>query len=145
MSFNNLIDAIQDRPASQPGSAAEWVAGKIAPGNTTVQKTAQILDLGLDLASGRINPAKMIVLRPGEGIPRLKWGTAAESIERNYGGAGKAFNKASDLFQGLAASDSIYGSTKDIYGSLNINNYFSNMQGTGGSGNQTLFGTSPRF
>lgn len=144
MNFNNLIDAIQDRPASMPSSAAEWVAGKFAPGNTTAQKSAQIIDLGLDLASGRVNPAKMIVLKPGEGIPRLKWGTAAESIERNYGAGGKAFNAASNVFQGGAAVGSIYDSGMDISGSLNLNSYFSNTQGTGGSGNQTLFGVSPR-
>lgn len=144
MSANNLISAIQDRPASMPSSAAEWVAGKISPGNKTAQKTAQILDLGLDLASGRVNPAKMIVLKPGEGIPRLKWGTAGDKIEREYGSAGKAFNTASDWFQGLAAADSIINSGMDISRSLNLNNYFSNMQGTGGSGSQTLLGTSPR-
>ncbi len=144
MNFNNLIDAIQDRSASQPASAAEWVAGKVAPGNTTVQRAAQVIDPGLDLASGRVNPTKMIVLKPGEGIPRLKWGTAAETIERNYGGAGQAFNKASDLFQGGAVAGSLYDSGKDIAGSLNLNNYFGNLQGTGGSGNQTLLGVSPR-
>jgi len=85
----------------------------------------------------------MIVLKPGEGIPRLKWGTAAESIERNYGATGKAFNGASDTFQAGAALGSIYDSGMDISGSLNLDSYFGNMQGTGGSGNQTLSGVSP--
>lgn len=49
-------------------------------------------------------------------------------------GAGLISEKASDLLGGISSS-----------GGNNSNSYFSNMQGAGGSGSQTMFNVSPRY
>jgi RHS repeat-associated protein len=121
LSINNLVNAFQDRPANMPGSLAEV----IAPSNANAQRAAQIIDLGLDLASGRVRPDKMLELNTG--IPGLKWGTAAETIQSTYGAGGKAFNTISDTFQATAAVNSLFTSGQDIAVSLGFGGSTSNQ------------------
>ena len=116
LNSQNFLDALRDQPASQQDSLAGAIAEYAAPGNKTVRGIADITDLTLDLATGRVPVSNRLVLR--DALPSSQLSNVAETIAGSYKNGGM-FNFAADAFQGLTVGNTIANYGNDIRSALN--------------------------